>query len=60
MEQMNLSPEQGLTQVEVAERFARGQVNLPVSSPTRSVRQIVLSNVFTYFNKALCHRLAIK
>ena len=44
------APSEGLTQEEVAVRFAHGQVNLPVSSPTKSVRQIILTNVFTYFN----------
>jgi len=43
-------PDQGLTAAEVNERYARGLANTPVSSPTKSVRQIILSNVLTYFN----------
>ncbi len=44
------SPEYGLTLAQVAERTAAGCANLPVEPPTRTVGQIVLSNVFTYFN----------
>ena len=43
-------PEYGLTLAQVAERTAAGCANLPVEPPTRTVGQIVLSNVFTYFN----------
>ena len=45
-----VSPEYGLTLAQVAERTAAGCANLPVEPPTRTVGQIVLSNVFTYFN----------
>ena len=44
------TPEYGLTLAQVAERTAAGCANLPVEPPTRTVGQIVLSNVFTYFN----------
>ena len=44
------APEYGLTLAQVEERTAAGLANLPVEPPTRTVGQIVLSNVFTYFN----------
>ncbi len=40
----------GLTSEDVQDRMKQGLVNTPVESPTKSVRQIVLSNIFTYFN----------
>lgn len=41
---------QGLTKEQVEERIAQDAVNRPVESPSKSVREIVCSNVFTYFN----------
>lgn len=43
-------PLTGLTEAEAAERKAGGLVNTPVKPPSKSVPQIVFSNVFTYFN----------
>ena len=43
----------GLTQAEVAERVARGEVNDVPEVPSRSVAQIVRANVFTRFNALL-------
>ena len=43
-------PEQGLSAAQAEERRQLGYVNTPVSSPGKSVAQIILSNVFTYFN----------
>lgn len=40
----------GLTGAEVAERRRRGLDNREVEAPSKSVRQIVASNVLTYFN----------
>ena len=40
----------GLTEAEVAERRRRGLDNREVEAPSKSVRQIVVSNVLTYFN----------
>ena len=40
----------GLSAAEVAERVARGEVNVDASVKTRSVRQIVRENVLTLFN----------
>ena len=43
----------GLTPAEVAERWARGQVNDVPAAPSRTVGQIVRANVFTRFNALL-------
>ena len=51
--------ERGLSAVEVAEREARGQINLVPRTRTRSVTQIVRSNVFTRFNALLGAMLAV-
>ena len=42
--------QRGLTQAEVDARVARGQTNAPVDPPSKTVREIVACNVFTYFN----------
>ena len=42
--------ETGLTDDQAAERAGAGWANLPVEPPTRTVGQIVRSNLFTYFN----------
>lgn len=42
--------EQGLNSHQVRERVESGCINAPVNPPTKSVKQIILSNVFTYFN----------
>ena len=41
---------QGLSAAEVAERTARGEVNVDAGVRTRSVRQIVRENTLTLFN----------
>ena len=40
----------GLCEDEVLQRASAGDINTPVKSPAKSVKQIVLSNIFTYFN----------
>ncbi|MBQ4054758.1 MAG: HAD-IC family P-type ATPase [Clostridia bacterium] len=40
----------GLTSAEVEARFAAGRSNKPVEPPSKTVRQIILSNLLTYFN----------
>ena len=45
-----VDPARGLTTAEVAERVQRGQVNTIPEAPTRTVGQIVRSNVFTPIN----------
>jgi cation-transporting ATPase E len=51
--------DRGLSSADVAEREARGQVNLVPRTHTRTVAQIVRSNVFTRFNALLGAMLAI-
>lgn len=43
-------PAEGLTSGQVRERERAGYLNTPVNPPSKSVKQIILSNVFTYFN----------
>ena len=43
-------PTEGLNSGQVRERERAGYMNTPINPPTKSIRQIVLSNVFTYFN----------
>ena len=50
---------EGLTAAEVAERVARGLVNDVPSAPTRTVGQIVRSNLVTRFNLLLGSLLAV-
>lgn len=40
----------GLTQAQVEERIERDAVNRAVESPSKSVKEIICSNIFTYFN----------
>ena len=40
----------GLSSEEVEDRTKRGKVNTPVEAPSKTVKEIVLSNTFTYFN----------
>lgn len=42
--------ETGLTEAQVQERISLGAVNLPVDSPSKTQKEIICSNVFTYFN----------
>lgn len=41
---------QGLSSAQVEQRKELGYVNLPVESPSKTVSQIILGNIFTYFN----------
>ena len=41
---------QGLTSEQVQARARLGYINLPVDPPSKTVGQIVLGNIFTYFN----------
>ena len=50
---------EGLTQQEVAERVALGQVNDVPAVPSRTVGQIVRANVFTRFNALLGSLLVV-
>ena len=43
-------PERGLTAAEVERRRELGYANTPVDPPGKTVKQIIFSNVFTFFN----------
>lgn len=43
-------PQTGLTRKQAAERTEKGWSNLPVDPPSKSVKEIITSNLFTYFN----------
>ena len=47
---LETAPETGLSAEEAAARAEAGWSNLPVEPPTRTVGQIIRSNVFAYFN----------
>ena len=47
---LRADPAQGLTAEQAEERLRLGYANTPVTSPGKSVGQIIFSNVFTYFN----------
>ena len=51
--------EQGLSAAEVAQRVAEGQVNDVPSAPTRTIGQIVRSNLLTRFNLLLGSLLVV-
>lgn len=42
--------ETSLSEREVEERIQQGKQNTPVEAPSKSVKEIVLTNIFTYFN----------
>ncbi|MBR4555532.1 MAG: HAD-IC family P-type ATPase, partial [Ruminococcus sp.] len=43
-------PDKGLTAAQASERVNAGLANTPVKPPSKSVGEIIISNVFTYFN----------
>ena len=47
---LHTDPERGLTAAQVRERMECGWANLPVEPAGKTTKQIILSNVFTYFN----------
>ncbi len=53
------SAARGLTAAEVADRVARGDANDVVARSSRSVRQIVRGNVFTFFNALIAVLFAL-
>lgn len=50
LETVCAAPECGLTGAQAEERMRLGYGNMPVTPPGKTVKQIILSNVFTYFN----------
>jgi cation-transporting P-type ATPase E len=59
VERTQVPPGRGLTAAEVADREARGLVNDVPSAPTRTVAEIVRSNLLTRFNFLLGSLLAV-
>ena len=55
----SVSSERGLNAAEVADRVAHGLVNEVPPAPSRTVSQILRSNIFTRFNLLMCSLLAI-
>lgn len=49
-QRIEVDPNVGLNAEQVLERTERGFANIPVEPPTKTVKQIILSNIFTYFN----------
>ncbi|MDD6189895.1 MAG: HAD-IC family P-type ATPase [Clostridiales bacterium] len=49
-QRISASPDLGLSEAEVARRVSEGCTNAASDTNTRSIREIVLSNIFTYFN----------
>lgn len=50
LERYTPDPEVGLTSSQVQARIDRGDVNAAVDSPSKSTKEIICSNIFTYFN----------
>ncbi len=50
IERYSPSSEEGLSEKQVQSRIEQGLTNFSVEPPSRSIKQIVYSNVFTYFN----------
>ena len=50
IERIDAAPDRGLTTEEVALRVKAGYANTPVEPPTKTTKQIILSNLLTYFN----------
>lgn len=50
MERFTPSAQNGLTQAQVDDRVFRGLVNVAPESPSKSRKEIVYSNILTYFN----------
>ena len=50
LEVVRADPSEGLNAAQVEQRVRLGFVNAPVDPPGKTVKQIIASNVFTYFN----------
>lgn len=50
IERIDTLPSLGLTQAQAAKRMENGWNNAPVDPPSKSVQEIITSNLFTYFN----------
>ena len=49
-ERIKADPAEGLTASQVKMRFTEGLDNKPVESPSKTVKEILSDNIFTYFN----------
>ena len=49
-ERIRSDAQNGLTSAQVSQRMRDGFYNKPVDSPSKSVKEIIADNVFTYFN----------
>ena len=47
---LRVSPEQGLSSEQARQLLADGWGNTPVEAPTKSDKEIIRENIFTYFN----------
>src|SRR5574344_326885 len=54
MERFQPDIQYGLNDEQVRQRFEGGYVNYPVDPPSKTVKEIIFSNVFTYFNLIFC------
>ncbi|MGI6006289.1 MAG: cation-translocating P-type ATPase [Ruminococcus sp.] len=50
VERIQASPETGLTSAQVKERVQSGYANTPVDPPSKTIKEIILGNLLTYFN----------
>ncbi len=50
VEELCTEPEQGLSSLQVQERVDNGYANVAIDPPTKTVGEIISSNLFTYFN----------
>lgn len=50
VKRIEASPTLGLTRQQAEERMVKGWNNAPVDPPSKTVKEIVTSNLFTYFN----------
>lgn len=50
VKRINALPTEGLTPAQAMERMEKGWNNAPVDPPSKSVQEIITSNLFTYFN----------
>lgn len=50
VERIEPAADTGLTRAQLKERMEKGWSNAPVDSPSKTTKEIITSNVFTYFN----------
>ena len=50
VERFRVDPRKGLSSGQVQQRIEEGYANTPVDPPSKSVKEIIHNNIFTYFN----------